>query len=263
MTALESGTIFSVDAADETAVKKGTLVFTLGGARVNASAATIKQKIKSLKQQVAIAKTTVSRKQQAAEQKITSQDELDKAKACLAQLNTQLKEAAGQLQILDNAVHIQAPLNGIFTGRRVSIGQEVEKGTVLAEIIVPADIRVAATVFPPENARLQGRTAAIHTASGKILSGVISSVLPQRTSAGGTVVWIEGDDINRKLKPGEIVSGDIPLATHKKAWHCPKKPSSATSRKRLMCLSNKHRATQNNRCKRDFHWTDGSKFCRG
>ncbi|HDZ69061.1 MAG TPA: efflux RND transporter periplasmic adaptor subunit [Phycisphaerales bacterium] len=223
ITALEAGTISSVDADDEAVVKKGTLLFTLGGVRIKACLASIEQKIKSLKQQVALAKNTLSRKQQAAEQKIVSLDELDKAKADLAQLNARLKRAAGQLDVLETAIHIYAPMSGIFTQRRVSIGQKVEKTDVLAEIIAPNDLRVAATLFPPENAQLQGRTAAIHTASGKTLSGVVTSVLPQRTSAGGTTVWIKGNDINRQLKAGETISGDILLATHKKALALPEK----------------------------------------
>ncbi|MBL7187086.1 MAG: efflux RND transporter periplasmic adaptor subunit [Phycisphaerae bacterium] len=223
ITALEAGTISSVDAADETVVKKGTLVFTLGGARVNTSLATINRKIESLKQQVAIAKTAVSRKQQAVEQKIASQDELDKAKSDLTQLETRQEEAIQQLQLLDDAVHIQAHATGIFTRRRVSAGQEVERGTVLAEIIVPMDIRVAATLFPPEDAQLQGQTVTIYSAKGQVLSGIVTSILPQRTSTGGTVVWIEGDDINRKLKPGEVVSGDVLLDTHKRILALPEK----------------------------------------
>jgi membrane fusion protein (multidrug efflux system) len=223
ITALEAGTISSVDATDETVVKKGTLVFTLGGARVSSHLAIANEKVASLRQCVALGETRVSRKQQAVEQKIASRDELDSAKAALALLNAQLKEAIQQLELLDNAIHIRAPVDGVFTGRRVSAGQEVEKGTPLAEIVVPADIRVVATLFPPEDAQLEGRTAAIHTAGGKTLSGVVTSVLPQRTSAGGTAVYIEGEDINQKLKAGEIISGDIELATHKKALALPKK----------------------------------------
>ena len=223
ITALEAGTISSVDADDEAVVKKGTLLFTLGGVRIKACLASIEQKIKSLKQQVALAKNTLSRKQQAVEQKIALQDELNKAKADLAQLNARLKRAAGQLQLLNDVTYIRAPLSGVFTQRRVSTGQEVEKGTVLAEIIVPADIRIAATLFPQESAHLQGRTATIRSTNGQELSGIVTSVLPQRTSAGGTTVWIEGNDINRQLKAGETISGDILLATHKKTLALPEK----------------------------------------
>lgn len=223
ITALEAGTISSVDAADESEVKRGTLLFTIGGARVNASLAGIEQKIESLKQQEALAKTAVSRKQLAVEQKINSLDELDKAKTALMLLDTQLKEAIQQLQLLNDAIHIRAPVSGVFTQRRVSAGQEVGKMTVLGKIIVPGDIRVVATLFPPENAQIQGQTATIHTVNGQVLSAVVSGMLPQQTLAGGTVAWIEGDDINQRLKPGEIVNGDILLATHKKALALPEK----------------------------------------
>ncbi|HEW79865.1 MAG TPA: efflux RND transporter periplasmic adaptor subunit [Phycisphaerales bacterium] len=223
ITALEAGMIFSVDVADESFVKKGDVIFTLGGARINASTAAIKQKIESLKQQQSLAESTLSRKQQAREQRIASFDELDKAKVTLANLNTQLKEAVGQLQALEDAIRIKSQISGIFTNRKVNAGQNVEKADVLAEIIDPNNLRIAATLFPSESAQLQGCSAAIHTAGGKILSGVIISVLAQRTSAGGTMAWLESDDINEKLKPGDVVSGDVQLTTHKKALAIPEK----------------------------------------
>ncbi len=212
--ALEAGTIISVDAEDETIVEKDSPLFALGGSRVEGRLVPLRGKVASLRQQVDLSKETVARKQQAVDQRLSSVDELDAAKAALTRLQMELETATQELQSLQGVTHIRAPVKGIFTGRRISIAQEVEKGDVLAEMIVPEQVRVVATLFPPGDISLQGRPVMIHTASGEGLSGLVSKILPQHTSAGATIVWIESDDINQQLKPGEIASGDVLLATH-------------------------------------------------
>ena len=221
ITALEAGTISSVNAADESFVKKGTIIFTLAGAELNASLNSTKAKIASLRRQIETARQALNRKQQAVRQKIASFDELDRAKTVSASLNIKLKEAVGRLAVLENAIHIESPIDGIFTQRKVGIGQKVEKADVLAEVIAPNDLRISAALFPPDDAQLQGRPAVIHTSGGEIITGLVSGVLPQRTFAGATEVWLESSDINRKLKAGEPVSGDILLAVHKKVLSVP------------------------------------------
>ncbi len=223
ITTLEAGNILSIDVADESFVKKGDVIFTLGGVKINTSMTSIKQKIESLKQQQATATVAMSHKQQALEQKIASFDEFNKAKVTLANLNIQLKEALGQLQALEDAIRIKSPISGIFTNRKVNVGQNVEKADLLAEIIDPNNLRISATLFPSKGAQLQGCLATINIARDKILSGVVISVLAQRTSTGGTMAWIESDEINKKLKPGDLVSGDVQLVLHKKVLALPEK----------------------------------------
>jgi len=157
----------------------------------------------------------VDRKTQAVERKISSLDELNAAENALASLQAELKSNILELQRLRNLTIIKAPVTGIFTRRRVSIGQVVEKGEELARLIAPGRIRIVADLYAPDRVQLAGMKTILRTSDGRELSGLVTRVLPERTPAGGAILWIEGEEINRALKPGEVVSGNILLSTHR------------------------------------------------
>lgn len=119
---------------------------------------------------------------------------------------------------------ITSPATGIFTNRRVNIGQDVEKGTHLGDIISPTALRIVASFSPSADIPLEGRTAIIYNTKGETIPGTVVKVIPQRTITGVTFVrtiWIEGDAINRHMKLGETVSGEIPLFVRKKMLALP------------------------------------------
>jgi multidrug efflux pump subunit AcrA (membrane-fusion protein) len=109
---------------------------------------------------------------------------------------------------------VASPATGIVTNRRVNIGQDVEKGAHLADIISPTDLRIVASFSPSADIPLEGRTAVIYSTKGETIPGIVVKVIPQRTLSGVTfiwTIWIEGDAINRQMKLGETASGEIPL----------------------------------------------------
>jgi multidrug efflux pump subunit AcrA (membrane-fusion protein) len=119
---------------------------------------------------------------------------------------------------------VTSPAPGIFTNLRVSVRQDVERGAHLAEIIPPTDLRIVSSLFPPANIPLIGKTAIINSAIGKTITGTVVKVLPQPTIAGETFiwrVWIEGDAINRQMKPGETAHGEIPLRVRRNVLALP------------------------------------------
>jgi multidrug efflux pump subunit AcrA (membrane-fusion protein) len=119
---------------------------------------------------------------------------------------------------------VTSPETGIFANRRVNIGQDVEKGTHLVDIISPTDLRIVASLSPPADIPLEGRTAIINSAMGKTITGTVVRVIPQRTITGVTfvwIIWIEGDAINRQMKLGGTASGEIPLLVREKVLAVP------------------------------------------
>jgi multidrug efflux pump subunit AcrA (membrane-fusion protein) len=119
---------------------------------------------------------------------------------------------------------VASPATGIFTNCRVNIGQDVQKGTLLADIISPTDLRIVAAFSPPADIPLEGRTAVIYSTKGETIPGIIVKVIPQRTITGATfvwIIWIEGDAISRQMKLGETVSGEIPLHVREKVLALP------------------------------------------
>jgi RND family efflux transporter MFP subunit len=212
--ALAEGTIISVDANDENIVKKGATLLRLSGPAIETKLATAREKVSSLQERLSIALNTVARKQEAVKEKISSLDELASAKESLEQIKTELETAKEQLKLLQDAASIPAPISGIFTGRKVSVGQKVAKDRVLAEIIVPEQVRIIATIFSDETSGLEDRQVTFKAPDGNSISGTINKVLPESTSAGGTIVWIEGKEINKQIKPGQYLNGQVITAFH-------------------------------------------------
>ena len=212
--ALEDGRILSVDADDEMPADKGSLLFKLGGDRIDSRLAAARAQVASVQERLALAGETVKRKKGAAEQALVTRDALDAAKASLAQARAELAEATQELQRMEAATRVRAPIAGTFTRRTVSAGQDVAAGDVLAEIIAPDQARIVGRCFLPADARLEGRPANVRVGGGEGLSGIVQKVLPERAASGETIFWIEGQDIARRLRPGEVVSGEIVLAVH-------------------------------------------------
>jgi hypothetical protein len=117
-----------------------------------------------------------------------------------------------------------SPAPGIFTSRGDSVRMDVKKGAHLADIISPTDLRIVASLFPPGDIPLKGKTAIINSAIGKTITGTVEKALPQPTISGLTfiwLVWIEGDAINRQMKPGQTAHGEIPLRVRRNVLALP------------------------------------------
>lgn len=212
--ALAEGIIVSVDANDEAMVNKGAALFALGGPAMETKLVTAGKEVASLQNRLGIAQDALTRKQEAVKEKIVSLDELDSAKSALEQIKAELDTAKAQLQLLQDAAHVTAPVNGIFTNRKVNVGQTVEKGQELAEVIVPGQVRIIATIFAYGISGIEGRSVTFSAPDGKLVSATITKILPERTTAGCTVVWIEGKEIDEQIKPGQNLSGEFIAAVH-------------------------------------------------
>jgi len=213
--ALAAGWITSIEAEDNKIVKKGDPLFLLGGQLVERRLTEMRAKISSLNNRLSLSKKTVAIDEELVKQKIIQKEELYSEKDALFSLQSDLETAKSDLSSYESSLNIDASISGIFTGRRVSRGQEVEEGDTLAEIIPPNSIRIVATMFPPESVSLKGLNAKIVIDDKKTVLGVISNVLPNKTSGGATIIWIEGGDINKCFTLGETVSGYINISTHK------------------------------------------------
>jgi len=219
--ALEEGRISSVDAADETVVKKGDLLFAMSGPRINSHLSYLKDKIIFLRQRLFLVEAKIKRKRQAVKQRFSSPDELEAAEDALARIQTAISKTRHDLQLLGDLIKIRAPIRGMFTRRTVNVGQDAEKGMVLGYITDPWHLRIVATLFSGSAVSLQGKTTITHTEKGQIISAKIIRVFPRHSLAGGTTVWIEGKKVNHNLKLGEAVSGEVILKTDRAALAIP------------------------------------------
>ncbi len=220
LVALTSGRIVSIRALDESPVKKSEILFVLGGPEVEKRLGSLKARLAALKKEIALAQESVRLKEKGAKIKVVPYREVLSAREQLLSLQAEFKAVQTELTTLRAGLQVKAPISGVFTRRRVSIGQEVEKGTVLAEVVDSQALWIKATVFLPHKIPLCGRYALIKTEDKSLMAKVVG-VSPEQTPAGGTVVFLEGKEIFRNLAPGQTVSGKIILEEHKGVFALP------------------------------------------
>ena len=220
--ALENGRIVSINAGDGIPVSRGDLIFTIGGPLIDSRREVLKNQADTLSELIPPAEQMVKIKRDALSRRLAKFEELAAAEDALARLRSELEAIRQETERLREAVHLRAPVGGVFTNRKVSSGQEVRNGDGLAEIISQNHIYIEATLFPRSgDAELKKKPAVINLSGGNFIQGNIITVLPRRTATGATVVWIEGDELAPVLRPGQIVTGTVLLSAHEKALALP------------------------------------------
>jgi RND family efflux transporter MFP subunit len=215
LTALAAGRVESIPAADQAPVEAGATVMVLGGRLLTAQQARLQANIKSLQAQLALATQTVQALQQSVAAQLATKAELATAQDQQLQLQARLRDAKLELDSSRLEAQVVAPISGIFTNRQVSVGQTVQAGQVLGEIIDPNHLRIVASLFPPAVVALQGREATVRVSGAEQVVGTVGQVLPQASSTGATLVWIEGPQIDWQLRPGQSVAGMVTVESRK------------------------------------------------
>ncbi len=209
LVALVAGRVEAIDAEDQNPIEKGQSVMRLGGPQIGDTHARLTAQIESLETQAQLARETLVRLEENLKTRLATRDQVAAAQEAKVRLETQLRDARLNLKTLNRQSRITAPMNGIFTNRRVSVGQDVAAGQVVGDVIDTARLRIKASLFPPRGLELQGREAAIALNESQTLTGIVRQVLPLASSTGAVSVWIEGPQIDAQLRPGQTVGGEI------------------------------------------------------
>jgi len=208
VTAKANGRVIKIHVTDESPVTSGALLFDLGGKEAETKLVSLKEQFEQASRSVTIAKQNLAIRKQMFTEKLSNREQVNAARHSLALARIQLATARQALATMEMAVHINAPVDGVLTGRAVHLGQYVTPGTVLARIINPRRVRIRASLFPPQSMGVEGMIASVHTDTEKEKQAMVSRVMPERTTAGAVQVWIEGDALTG-LAPGMQVSGAI------------------------------------------------------
>jgi RND family efflux transporter MFP subunit len=209
LTALVAGRIEQINAADQRQLEKGQGVMRLGGPQIDEARATLAAMVGSLGSQLDLARQTVERLEESLQTRLATKDQVAAAQDAKVRLETQLRETRLSLKALESQINLTAPIDGIFTNRRVSVGQDVNAGQVVGDIIDTRRLRIAASLFPPRGIELQGMEATIRLSENHTLTGIVQRVLPQALSSGAVTVWVESPQIDTQLRTGQMVGGDI------------------------------------------------------
>jgi RND family efflux transporter MFP subunit len=220
--ALEAGRVASISVADGDSVIQGSEIIRLAGPMVQSRLSAMQTHLAAIRERLELAQQRVTHKRQAVAEKVAAIDELLQAQDALVQRQADLTAALEAQKAFTVRLSLRAPISGVFTQCQVSIGQDVDPGTILATVLDPTHLRIEATVFLTETAPLRGRTAMVVLDSKASLTGTVTHVLPDRTPTGGTRVWITGEAMHQALRPGQGVRGTLRLATHTAALAVPR-----------------------------------------
>ncbi len=220
--AMSAGRIVAQKVSDGAPVRRGDVLFTLGGPRLLGEVKALKEEIGLTEKRIVLAKKDARIKAEAVRRKMIKGDELRAAEDSLMKLNIELAGLKQAMSSLQSGLTVVAPIDGVFTKRLVNRGQYVEKGAHLADVISPNSLRVTANIFAPKGAKLKGLKALINRPGQKTIIGTIKKVMPELTKEGATIIWIEDAAVDTFLRPGEALSGVIELTEHSDALSIPR-----------------------------------------
>ncbi len=225
-----AGRIVSLNVKDEANVHAGEILFELAGTAVESQITDLKQQRHQSDREFQIAKKNLQLIRSKKQQHLATNEQVNAAKNVLAQVKVRISKIRQRLVSLTSGIRITAPINGVFTGRSVQVGQYIQAGTQLARMIDTHHLRIRATLFPPAHiTSLVGQKAVIHGSYGDI-AATVTSMMPETTAEGGIQVWIHAVVQNKgavaqnvepaaqkqistlhKLRPGMQLSGTILL----------------------------------------------------
>ncbi len=212
--ALEAGEITRIYHEVGDRVKRGTPLFKIGGRRLEKRISSLSQQVGLLREALQTAKANLISQKEAYKRHLVKIDQIFGLKEKINRLQKQLMELKTNLEMLKAAQTITSPLDGMLTQRKVGLGQMVSQGMPLAQITDVTHLRIRACLFGLPLSDLQRLHHKRVIIEGKLL-GRVDRVLPERTSDGGTLIWITAPGLERQFCLGEIVGCQITLSSKK------------------------------------------------
>jgi len=153
---------------------------------------------------------------------LVPQKEYDDEKAAIEQLRLSLEEAARQVDFTE----VRAPIAGTVTARLVKLGDNVNRGQHLFDIIDFDSI--VARVYVAENHLKNLRTnqpvrLIAKSLDDRVFEGYIKRIAPIVDKDSGTVKVTVGVRNRGPLRPGMYVDAELVVATHPDALLIPKR----------------------------------------
>ena len=211
-----SGEIVSIKPKDNEYVKKGSILFEIGGEVINTKINMLKNKINITKEKLKIASKLYKFKQLSFSKKLIKKDELISAEMNFNNLKSELQLSNAKLQNIKRFLVVKSPINGIFTNRKVSIGQVVNENNILATVISNKKIRILGQIFTDNPGQLLHKKVAI-----KNFKGEITKILPEKTEEGMTLFYIESNDLYKYFQIGEKIKGAVTITIKKNVLMIP------------------------------------------
>ncbi len=190
LTAQTSGQIESVHFDVDNFVEKGTLIIMLRDTEQQAKVAQAQAELTEAKARLIEATDEHSRTRELFQKKLTSQSNMDKAKAGLEAARAQVQAAqAGERQAMEQLSYtrIKAPYSGLVVERHVEVGEIATPGTPLMSGISLDKLRVRVDI--PQNlirAVRQFRQASIELPDDKRIPAADITIFPFAQTGSNT-----------------------------------------------------------------------------
>jgi len=208
------GRVASIEVPDGGQVAAGAVILRIGGERFEAAANAVQTALAAANQTVAARSSQLERARRRAAAHLAGPTEVANADAALADAKSALADAEARANTLAAAREVRAPFAGILTSRRVSPGQEVTTGEILASLSDPASTRVEARVMADSALTITvDQQATVTTPSGAEIVARVAGVAAPASPDGSVFVWLSSDAV-AKLRPGTAVSGSIVVDRH-------------------------------------------------
>jgi len=168
------------------------------------------------------AKSNFARTEKMFKDELVPQKDYDDEKHRLEQLQVSIEEAERQVDFTE----IKAPIAGTITTRLAKIGDHVNNGQHLFDIIDFESI--VARVYIPErhlgNLKIdQSVRVVAKSLANKVFEGYVKRIAPIVDKDSGTVKVTVGVRTRGELRPGMYVDAELVVATHPEALLIPKR----------------------------------------
>jgi len=175
-----------------------------------------------VKSQVAKAEREFARQERLYEQELISEEDFNNASYELEQLRISLADAERELGYTE----VRAPISGTVTSRMINLGDQVQIGQELFELIDFESI--VARIYVPEKHLTELRTGLPANVSAQAAAGLdyactVKRIAPIVDPKSGTVKVTVAVGAKPHLRPGMYVDVNLITATHTEAILIPKR----------------------------------------
>jgi RND family efflux transporter MFP subunit len=225
---LAEGRVLAVELEDEAHVKAGEVLFVLGGPLAEARSAELEAEVEGARTALQIAREILEQEKEALEEKLGTLKEKNTALTDVKKQEAALEAAVRRLDVHQKSLRVAAPSPGVVCRRQVHVGQDVQQGETLAEIIDPAELWIEAESVLDLRASRAAKAqlavdlpARVEAPSGAALEVRVSLVHAESGPRGSSRFRLVGPEIHREFRPGDPARGVLLLGVRRGALAVP------------------------------------------
>ena len=222
------GRLVGVHFTEGDVVQAGDLLFTLDDAELRQQVAARRAALSEARSELENARRDLARRRELLPEGLVSQENVDRAATAVETARSRVERLQAELdrfQEMRDDTSIAAPVPGRVGARRVDVGDYVDAGQVLVELVNTQRLKISFTV--PERAAVQaaaGQQVEVHADAfaERSFSGEVYFISPNIDPGTRTLqikAWVENSD--DLLRPGGFAAVDLVTGVRENALVIP------------------------------------------